>query len=65
MWPFPSRCSRARAGITLGTWETLGSLNWKPHESFIREMEDGALPLDRPMVTPVSLTRDPKVKKVW
>ena len=53
------------AGIALGTWQELGSLNWQPHEAFIREMEDGNLPLDRPMVTPVSLTRDPKVRKVW
>jgi hypothetical protein len=53
------------AGIPLGTWQELGSLNWKPHEAFIRDMEDGALPLERPMVTPVSLTRDAKVRKVW
>lgn len=52
-------------GLTLGTWENLGSLNWKPHETFIRGMEDGALPLDRPMVTPIGLTRDPDVHKVW
>lgn len=53
------------AGLPLGSWEPLGSLNWKPHEAFIREMENGALPLDRPMVTPVGLTRDPKVRRVW
>lgn len=53
------------AGIPLGTWQELGSLNWKPHENFIREMEDGALPLERPMVTPVSLTHDAKLKRMW
>ena len=53
------------AGITLGKWEELGTLNWKPHEAFIRDMEDGALPLDRPMLTPVGLTRDPELFRVW
>lgn len=52
-------------GITPGESEELGSLDWQPHEGFIREMEDGALPLDRAMVTPVGLTRDPKLRKVW
>lgn len=51
-------------GIKLGRWQRLGDLNWKPKESFIREMEDGDLPLDRLMVTPVSLTRDPRMVRV-
>jgi uncharacterized protein YycO len=52
-------------GVVLGSWEKLGDLNWKPQEAFIREMEGGALPLDRPMVTPVSLTRDPRLARVY
>jgi hypothetical protein len=52
-------------GVTLGDWEALGTLNWKPHEAFIREMEGGALPLERPMVTPVSLTRDARLARVF
>lgn len=51
-------------GLKLGTPETLGSLNWKPFEEFIRSMEGGKLPLDREMVTPVSLTRSPLVQQV-
>lgn len=52
-------------GLKLGKWEALGSLNWKPHETFIRDMESAELPLERLMVTPVSLTRDTQVTRVW
>ena len=51
-------------GVRLAEWERLGDLNWKPHEAFIREMEVGPLPLDRRMVTPVALTRSPKVTRI-
>ena len=52
-------------GVELGKWENLGDLNWKPFEAFIREMEDGALPLGRPMVSPVSVTRSTALEKVY
>lgn len=52
-------------GVELGTWENLGDLNWKPFEKFIREMEGGALPLGRPMISPVSVTRSPALEKVY
>ena len=52
-------------GVELGVWEKLGDLNWKPSEAFIREMEDGALPLERPMITPVGVTRSPELAKVY
>ena len=51
-------------GVRLAEWERLGDLNWKPHEAFIREMEVGPLPLDRRMITPVALTRSPKVTRI-
>lgn len=52
-------------GVKLGDWERLGDLNWQPQEAFIREMENGALPLDRPMITPVGLTRSPLLEKAY
>jgi hypothetical protein len=52
-------------GIKIGEWEKLGTLNWQPHEKFIRGLEGGELPLDRPMITPVGLTRSPLVEKVF
>lgn len=52
-------------GIQIGDWEKLGDLNWKPMENFIRKMEDGRLPLDRLMITPVGLTRSPNVGFIY
>jgi hypothetical protein len=52
-------------GIKIGDWEKLGSLNWKPMEKFIRSMENGRLPLDRLMITPVGLTMSPNVYRVF
>ena len=52
-------------GLELGAWEKLGDLDWRPFERFIRAMEDGALPLDRPMITPAGVTRSPLLEKVY
>jgi len=52
-------------GIKIGVWEKLGDLNWKPMEKFIRSMEGGRLPLSREMITPIGLTRSPKVVRVF
>jgi Permuted papain-like amidase enzyme, YaeF/YiiX, C92 family len=52
-------------GMKLADWDRLGDLNWKPHEGFIREMEVGTLPLDRRMITPVALTRSPRVTRIF
>ena len=54
-----------RFGLELGEWQKLGDLNWRPKEAFIRQMENGALPLGRDMVTPVSLTRSELVERVY
>jgi len=51
-------------GIKIGEIETLGSLNWRPFEAFIRDMQEGELPLDREMITPVSLTRSPLLTRI-
>jgi Permuted papain-like amidase enzyme, YaeF/YiiX, C92 family len=51
--------------VELGEWEKLGTLNWRPFEAFIREMESGALPLERPMIAPVGVTRSEMLEKVY
>ena len=56
---------RDATGTQLGKMEKLGSLNWKPHEATIRALEGGDPPLTREMVTPVSITRDPKLKRAF
>jgi len=49
----------------LGTWQRLGDLDWKPFESFIRQMEAGTLPLDRPMITPAGLAASEQLVRVF
>ena len=50
-------------GIEIGTWQPLGSLNWKRFEAFILTIEP-IVPLDRLMITPVSLTRSRLLERV-
>lgn len=55
---------RSAYGGELAAPVRLGDLDWKPIEPVIRFIENGALPLDRRMVTPVSLVRSPLVTVV-
>jgi len=43
----------------VGKKEALSTLNWKPHEDFIRHLCRGQLPLKRELVTPESLSVNP------
>lgn len=52
-------------GKELGVWQPLGDLNWRPFESYIRKMEAGGLPLSRPMITPVALTKSRHLNRVY
>ena len=52
-------------GIELGQPQRLGDLKWQPYEELIRRIEGGDLPLDRPMITPVQLTRSPVLARVY
>jgi hypothetical protein len=53
------------AGIEVGKKEALGDLHWRRHEKFIRVLAGGELPLDRQMVTPLSIARDPQFKLMY
>jgi hypothetical protein len=53
------------ADIEVGKKEALGDLNWRRHEKFIRVLAGGELPLDRQMVTPLSIARDPQFKIMY
>jgi hypothetical protein len=52
------------AGINIGKLERLGDLNWTPYEKSIVHFEGGPVPMDRLMVTPLSLTKDPKLELI-
>ena len=51
-------------GEGLGTLVELGDLNWEPYEQTIRSMEDGDLPLERVMITPLALSNAPELREV-
>jgi hypothetical protein len=59
------KCYDQALGLKLGVWQKLGDLDWRPFEAFIRSMENGTLPLERPMITPVGLTRSPLLTRVY
>jgi hypothetical protein len=52
-------------GIEIGKLEKLGDLNWKDYEKTIVKYENGPVPLDRLMITPVGLTRDQNFVRVY
>ncbi len=49
----------------MGTLETLGDLNWQPFEENIRALAGNTLPLDRVMITPVSLSKATQIEPVF
>ena len=59
------KATRDATGVKLGKLQKVGELNWKPYEAVIRELENGALPLEREMITPRSLTEDPRLEEVF
>jgi hypothetical protein len=52
-------------GEQMGQLEKLRDLDWKPYETFIKQEQDGGLPLDRVMITPASLARAPQLHEVY
>ena len=55
---------RDATGRELGKFQKLGDLDWRPHEAVIRQIEGGALPLEREMITPRAFTEAPELEEV-
>lgn len=53
------------AGVEIGEKIPLGEMNWKPNEAFIRRLAGGELPLDREIISPVSVTETKYLKKIY
>ena len=54
---------KTATGEALGTTQRLAQLNWPPFEALIRRLE-GAIPLDREMITPRALSEAPQLREV-
>lgn len=52
-------------GESLAPKTKLKDLNWKPYEALIREIDGGTLPLEREILTPVSLTQSSLLIKIY
>lgn len=52
-------------GLQVGDWQRLQDLNWQPYERFIRWSEEGTVPLERKIITPISLTRSRDLVQVF
>ena len=48
----------------MGELEKLGELDWQPYREVIERYENGPVPLEREMITPVGLTRSELLVKV-
>jgi hypothetical protein len=55
----------ATEGQELGTLSRFGDMDWGAYEVLIRQIEDGPVPLDRMMITPVGLAKAPQLVPVY
>lgn len=55
----------ASNGESLGELDLLGNLNWAPYEETIRHYENGPVPLEREMITPVKLAQAKQLECVY
>jgi hypothetical protein len=61
----PYKAFLKTTGKELGTLEKLGDLDWKPFEPFIKSVQGNRLPLDRLMITPVSLSKASQLNLIF
>lgn len=59
------KATRDATGVKLGKIQKLGELKWQPYEEVIRYIEKGALPLEREMITPRSVSEDPRLEEIF
>ena len=56
---------RDATGTKLGQIRKLGELKWQPHETVIRHIENGGLPLGREMITPRDFSEAPELREIF
>lgn len=52
-------------GKSLGEMRKLGEMNWQRYQETIRFYEQGPVPLDRKMITPVDLARADQLELLY
>ena len=56
---------KSATGEDLGRVQKLGELNWRPNVEFIKGIENGTVPLDRRMITPIAVARASQLDLVF
>lgn len=56
--------AQASGGAPLGRLTRLGDLNWQPYQRLIESQEGGAIPLERPMITPRDLAQAAELEPI-
>lgn len=56
---------RKATGEDLGRLMKLKELDWKPHVALIKQLENGDVPLEREIITPVAVARAPQLERVY
>lgn len=59
------RAAREGAHVELGRPQKLRELHWRPWADRIRQLRNGALPLDERVITPLAVLRSPLVRVVY
>lgn len=56
---------RKATGEELGRLIKLKELDWKPYEPLIKQIENGDVPLEREIITPVAVSRAKQLERVY
>ena len=56
---------RKATGEDLGRLMKLKELDWKPYEPLIKQLENGEVPLEREIITPVAVARAKQLERVY
>jgi uncharacterized protein YycO len=56
---------RDASDIALGTLDRFGDLKWKKYEVFIKSVENGVIPENRLVITPVAISKAKQLKQVY
>ena len=53
------------SGIALGGLDRFGDLKWEQYKVFIEKIEDGTIPKDRLVITPVAISKAKQLERVY
>ncbi|MBF0197625.1 MAG: hypothetical protein HQL32_07935 [Planctomycetes bacterium] len=61
----PYKAFLKTTGEKMGKLQSLGTMNWKPYEETIKKYENGPVPHERLMISPINLSKASQLIKVY